>query len=469
VEFPHVAARGIRDALNRLTSTHGPLAAVSSAASGGDTLFLEHAAERGLPLRVLLPFSRTRFEQDFQPEEWQRVAAVLNRVMIIEELPTIGSAKEAFYETGALTVEYADVMVFLWDGQGPRGLGGTADIVEYARALEKPLIIVDPATGNLTEERVERLPRAEGVETPVDDYRKATEERFAGMNAAATRHAPRVRRLVFYVILLHLFASVVGLSALILLAGRPNLAAELRHSISTLALCIEMAVLTGALALSFLHRRSHVEWIRNRLGAELCRSCLATWEMHHQPGIFPKTPIEGFERLGRSLRIAWLLDRSQRPEMEAAKSDYLSRRVDDQIAYYSHHGQAAEVKFGLWRKVAGLATVLAIGCTIGALWLSHAADEASARQQAYYGVLKLLGLLLPLINAAALSLVIAQEYSRRFVRYSQMSENLKRARNQIQAVKTWPTLFRIIMDTEEKLLAEVVEWHSYVRFVGEAH
>jgi hypothetical protein len=348
-------------------------------------------------------------------------------------------------------------------------VGGTADMVDYARALEKPLIIVDPTTGTLTEERLDRLPKTEGSNSPGENFRQATEERFHQMNDTATRQAPRVRRMVFYVILLHLFASVVGLSALILLAGNPQWKIDLRHLVSHVALYVEIGVLITALALTFLLRRSHHEWIRNRLGAELCRSCLAIWQMRRQPGLFPRMTIEGFERLARSLRIAWLLDRSEPADIEKARSDYLSQRVDDQIDYYSTRGKTAEFSFNCWKRIASLATVLAIACTIGALLLSGGADESGGQRETYYGVLKLFALLLPLINAAALSLVISQEYSRRFVRYYQMAEKLRKARRQIQSVKTWPTLFRITMETEESLLAEVVEWHSYLRFAGDSH
>ncbi len=50
-------------------------------------------------------------------------------------------------ETGILTADRADVMVVVWDGKPAAGFGGTGDVVDYARKFEKPLIIIDPATG----------------------------------------------------------------------------------------------------------------------------------------------------------------------------------------------------------------------------------------------------------------------------------------------------------------------------------
>jgi hypothetical protein len=44
-------------------------------------------------------------------------------------------------------------MVAVWDGKAPRGLGGTADIVEHARAARKPLILISPDGLEVKQER----------------------------------------------------------------------------------------------------------------------------------------------------------------------------------------------------------------------------------------------------------------------------------------------------------------------------
>ena len=40
-------------------------------------------------------------------------------------------------------------MIFVWDGKPAAGIGGTGDVVDYARALGKPLIVIDRASGAL--------------------------------------------------------------------------------------------------------------------------------------------------------------------------------------------------------------------------------------------------------------------------------------------------------------------------------
>jgi hypothetical protein len=118
----------------------------------------------------------------------------------------------------------------------------------------------------------------------------------------------------------------------------------------------------------------------------------------------------------------------------------------------------------LWKTVAHSATVVAIVCTALALGFSWNHHEGAP-----YILTKLSGLLLPLVNAAALSLVISREFSRRFIRYYQMATKLRNVKQQLGHVKSWPTLLRVVTETEDALLDEVVEWHAYLRFAGESH
>ena len=51
------------------------------------------------------------------------------------------------------------MLLAYWNGKPAQGLGGTGDIVTYARAIGKPLIIIDAAAGSVTEERLDGLAR----------------------------------------------------------------------------------------------------------------------------------------------------------------------------------------------------------------------------------------------------------------------------------------------------------------------
>ena len=139
-------------------ASHSPLASVSSAASGADTLFVEEVARRKLPCLLVLPFPKARFQQDFSPGDWQRILPLLEKATRVEEVEGAQSAQGAYMEAGIRTAAQADIMVVVWDGKPAGGLGGTGDVVAEIRRLGKPLIIIDPASGEIAEERLEQLP-----------------------------------------------------------------------------------------------------------------------------------------------------------------------------------------------------------------------------------------------------------------------------------------------------------------------
>ena len=85
LEDPKTVSAGICASLDRVAALHSPVAAVSSAASGADTLFLEEVARRDIPFFLVLPFHRMRFRQDFAPADWQRVEVLADRALNVEE------------------------------------------------------------------------------------------------------------------------------------------------------------------------------------------------------------------------------------------------------------------------------------------------------------------------------------------------------------------------------------------------
>lgn len=148
-----VVTRGLRAVLDRLEKSSAPLAAVSSVASGWDTLFLEEAVRRKLPFFLILPFKRARFQLDFSPTDWNRAEAVMREALDCEEIAEADTDNEAYLEAGKRTVDQTDVLLTVWNWESAVGIGGTADVVSYARSLGKPVIIINATTGEIQDER----------------------------------------------------------------------------------------------------------------------------------------------------------------------------------------------------------------------------------------------------------------------------------------------------------------------------
>lgn len=117
------------------------LCGVSSLAEGADQLFAAHVLASGGQLEVIVPCEgyagslgtdegRVRFEH-------LRAAA---RSVIT--LPYPEPSEAAYLAAGQAVVDRCDHVFAVWDGRPARGLGGTADIVAYARALGRPTTVL---------------------------------------------------------------------------------------------------------------------------------------------------------------------------------------------------------------------------------------------------------------------------------------------------------------------------------------
>lgn len=60
-------------------------------------------------------------------------------------LPFSAPAEDAFWAAGREVVERSDKLLAIWDGLPAAGLGGTADVVRYARAAGKDVEVIWPA------------------------------------------------------------------------------------------------------------------------------------------------------------------------------------------------------------------------------------------------------------------------------------------------------------------------------------
>jgi hypothetical protein len=69
---------------------------------------------------------------------------LLARAATVNVLPFAEPSEDAYLAAGKYVVDRADILVTLWNGKPAAGKGGTGDIVEYARLLNRPVIHIDP-------------------------------------------------------------------------------------------------------------------------------------------------------------------------------------------------------------------------------------------------------------------------------------------------------------------------------------
>jgi len=440
LENPLCVADGIRQALGLLKAKYGRLAAVSSAASGADTLFLEEVARRNLPCEVWLPSSHEVFKQDFSAADWERVQPFLDRALLVREVDGTQSRHEAFLETGVLTVEAADVMIFVWNGKPATGKGGTADVYSYARTLGKAVVVIDPVNGQIVIQDGfgEEVPKQAAASFDAENPRAAVESEFNELRKMAKRGAFSARKLILWIISLQLAAAALGVC---LIAQIPGI---------THAGFLEPVLLAAATGLIlWLHVVQH-KWIDSRTKVELCRSFLAIWHFPRGRNFSPHMTIRGCEQLARSLRIAWLLDRRPPWSFEETRDRYLVNRIQEQLKFYRDGHKRARGKSKLFFRMAEFVAALALVTSVG----EHVFDQTRWH---------VVSVILPIVAAALLTFLVAREYSRRSVLYEELALKLDHLRLRNEAARSWASLFRVVSETEDCLLREVEEWHSFTR------
>ena len=446
--------------------------AVSSAAEGSDLIFAEEVLKQGLPWEVLLPLPLIDFKQDFTEAVWPAVEKIFSRAADSRVVAQEGDREEAYLDCGIETVNACDVLIAIWDGEPARGPGGTADVVTFARELKRPLIVIDPETGQERRENFEHhspvdeelaflnaLPEQAINTTRAPSDALALVSRFmAKTDHAATKGAPKFRLLTVAAVVLHLFATLVATFGLAFHWHPLGLAWS------------KLLFVLGALgaALAIRHLRAQDTWVRCRLAAELARAVLATWGMTRKTALFEDVDMPETRQLLRSLHVLHKREtKGRRSNLDTFRQHYRVNRLDDQLAYYRKRLAKAEPQLAQLRFGFGVATLLAILTTAAyALHSTFYFFEISEILKSTF--FYFLPIVLPVVAATFISFISINDLHRRVARYREMCQLLEAVQKQIMVTHSWRSLEQLVRRTERALLQEVLEWHTLMSHL-EAH
>ena len=133
-----------QEILSALQAQSAPLLGVTSLAIGADQLFAQAVLDVAGELQVVVPFDG--YAEVFKSDGRQEYERLLARASITEVLPPAASQEESYFAAGKRVVDVADLIIAVWNGKPAAGLGGTADVVEYARLHGKRYIHINPIT-----------------------------------------------------------------------------------------------------------------------------------------------------------------------------------------------------------------------------------------------------------------------------------------------------------------------------------
>lgn len=119
-----------------------PLIGISSLAVGADQLFAEVVLELGGALEVVVPFPA--YPDRFDSGGRRNYEALLSRAAKVRTLVAAESDEHGYLAAGQAIAMESEVLVAVWNGRRPKGLGGTADVVAFARSLGRQIVHLNP-------------------------------------------------------------------------------------------------------------------------------------------------------------------------------------------------------------------------------------------------------------------------------------------------------------------------------------
>jgi hypothetical protein len=121
------------------------LVGVTMLGPGADQLFARVVLELGGILHVVQPTVgmqyRDSFDDDVARRGYDELYGQASNVQVLEHTE---STEQAHMDGGRAVVDHSSELVAVWDGQPARGLGGTADVVAYARQRGVPVSVIWP-------------------------------------------------------------------------------------------------------------------------------------------------------------------------------------------------------------------------------------------------------------------------------------------------------------------------------------
>jgi hypothetical protein len=139
----------------RLDEVYAPgpplLLMLSPLATGADRAAAKAAVARGWHLASPLPFLQPIYEEDFKDslDEFRDLLSKATKDTAVVELDGDYAAGEkrnrGYRDVGRFVVRNCDLLIAVWDGNDPAGVGGTGEIVAYAREHGLPVLHINAA------------------------------------------------------------------------------------------------------------------------------------------------------------------------------------------------------------------------------------------------------------------------------------------------------------------------------------
>ena len=472
-------------------------------ASGADLLAVQIADDLNMPVHVILPLNPDEFAADFRNEDgsyqddWSEAKGYIAKAndpttdWTLRVAASSSQRPHCYHDTGLQMLESADVLVAIWDGVCTDSMGGTSEVVEMANEshLNIPTFLINPAKeGKIVKTASLELSGSSDtwlkkINDDIADQDlvtqgKATEESispsihtvFSAVDSIARSSSRAFRNSLRRSIWLHFWATVLAT----ITAAYAKVLVGNWGAVPKFLTAFELALVVYAFWLVWTASRRHQNsrWRRSRLAAQISDSIIQSACL-----VDPLQPIvvrhdELWKRF--ALSTALTAEREKNKQFATASTegrlktlsdDYIKQRLRRQLDYFREECEKAERIAHIWARIAKAASFLAIPAILAALILKvfvKGAGKDWTTAPFVFG----LPILLPLTAGLASSLLGIDDASRRAIRYKQVSQRLERYADLFPNLVTDTSIQRVVLDVEDILLDEVIEWHASAESMG---
>jgi hypothetical protein len=488
---------------NQLVHTPHTFILISPLAEGADRIaaieVLDwHGAEKveQQALEVILPLPREEYLRDFGTQKSvNEFNLLLDRAASVQTLDSAEGRPAAYDQAGRNVVDHCEILIAVWDGKPAAGQGGTAEVVEYARAIGRSIVWINSENGKIIEIRnqdcaFESLEYLEAynrkkldsaqVHSAVTDQLIHIQERAEASGLGSDTLRPFLDHLLPQFVRADLLAQHyqnnykrAGIMVYVLAAVAvatvttqtlffPQLPQLLWFEVAEIGLILTLLWATRA-------NDWHRQWIDYRFLAERLRAMifLGAAGVEFEP---PRVPVHlrlshhPENWLVRAMDWIW---KTRHPvaidgplSFEPLKKFLLAAWIDDQRIFYAKTGTRYENRhrnLAIFGEVLFFITLVVAG--------AHAAGIGELVLPAPLMTANLfpsIAIIFPSIGAALGSIQAYREYLRNAERYHHMARYLSLLGDQIQKAKDVETLISLLKQANEVMMIENQDWRVLI-------
>ncbi len=515
--FDDSSKRLIRDS----SATPVSFSILTPLAEGADRLVAREVMKvPGVTLEAVLPLVKEDYIQDFSTresrDEFESLLGQVRRPIFLresalrDEFPQVSDVEledvrsRSYQAAGRYVVDHSDVLIAIWDEQEPRGRGGTAEIVNYARDIRRPLIMIGAhsphtvkviAGHGLNAHAISGIQMFNGFTIPPRRFQEYLEnvsrDLFDGDEGSDLYEADRETvemvksdLLPYYVraskiakrnqsiyrwagMMVYCFsAAAVSVVAIGTLAMGTRF-----DAITPFAFGLELLLLLAVFLIVFIsdRRSTHKKWIESRFLSERIRTAVFFAICGFEVSSIHIPPYMGVSKRSSDWTIMTFNEIWRRlPLMDGCRGASCSRLrsyiqrywLEDQICY--HEGKMSKSdRASRYMEIGGMAVFL-VAIAAPALHLLLPAlnvEPAGLEEMLIFAALSL-----PAVGAAVGGIRSHGEHSRLAMRSENMKEALQEMFLSYQDVDSSEALESLLRETEEQILLEARDWLTLMKF-----